>query len=194
VSGQRYYEVIDDVARPNRWFVGEPVLNFDPATVRGTEFLRGNPVDLEGTLRAGITIQGEPLDFTFAEFGVPVVRRAIAERIAAIAPAAVQRIPLIIPERPAESFEVLNVIVVVDCLDQERSKVTRWSEADGVPELVGQYLSVLDPVVDPSRIGGEAVFRIAGWLPPIIVNERVAQVLAGATGIKIQPIGVVEVN
>jgi hypothetical protein len=148
-------------------------------------------MDVEGTLTTATRVHGEALDFTFADFGVPVVRADIAQAIEKVAPGEVQRIPVLISGE-AESYEVLNVLGLVDCLDEARSKVTYWTEADGIPELVGTYLSVIDPVIDPLRTENRAVFRMDRWFVPLIVNEAVARLLATSTGITLQQIQVTQ--
>lgn len=182
MSTMRYFEVLDDVTRPNRWFVAEPRPQGSRTSIRGTDFIRGEPMDVEGSLAAAVRVHGEALDFTFADFGVPVVRADIAQAIERVAPGDVQRIPVFISGQ-TESYEVLNVVGLVDCLDEERSKVTYWTDADGIPELVGTYLSVIDPVIDPMRTENRAVFRMNGWFVPLIVNEPVARLLATSTGV-----------
>ncbi|HEY0154080.1 MAG TPA: hypothetical protein VGB92_18850 [Longimicrobium sp.] len=182
----RYYELQDDVTIPNRWFVREPVAGGAPP-VRGNEFLRGTVIQHSGQFFAGLRRPGEPLDFTFADFGVPIVRRDIAERLGSLAEGDLQRIPVEIGGQSG-AYDIINVVAVADCLNKKRSKITYWTEADGLPEKVGKCFSVIDPVIDPVRVGAHDVFRIAGWVPPIVVSERVAQVLSGATGVIIHPL------
>jgi hypothetical protein len=189
VATPSYFEVLDDVHHPGRWYVSEPALPAGPVSVRGTDLIRGEVVNAHGTLAATVRIPGEALDFTFADFGVPLVRSEIGAAIDKAAPGEIQRLPLVI-EGCAERYEILNVVGTVDCLDEERSRITRWTEQDGLPELVGTYLSVLDPVIDATRTGGRRVFRIEGWVPPVIVGQEIANLLSGATGIVIQPVDV----
>ena len=181
----QYFELLDDVYRFNRWFVLEPTATAG-RTIRGTEFIRGRFVEVDGGFLCQIRSSGELLDFTFADFGVPVLRRAVAQEIHRLAPRSVQLIPVeVLGSR--EEFAILNVIETADCLNESQSQVTRWTEADGVPKLVGQYLSVLDPVVDPTRTNGSKIFRITGWLPSIVVDSDIALLLTGASGVIVRP-------
>lgn len=99
-------------------------------------FLLGVPFDSPEPLRVGVRQAGEALDFTFADFGIPLIRKELADAIGEIASGDVQLIPVYVEGRP-EEYRLLNVTAIADCLDAKASQVAYWTEADGVQELVG---------------------------------------------------------
>ena len=74
-------------------------------------------------------------------------------------------------------YFILNPLLVVDCLDEQRSKVLKWIEKDGRPEKVGEYRQVINLHVDPERLGGVDICRIKGWVVAIIFSERLVKIL-----------------
>lgn len=185
----QFFEVLDDVTRKGRWFVCAP--EGSDGSAAGMEFIRGEEVVGAASYLARVRQVGEPLDFTFADFGIPIVRREIAVQLEALATNDVQRLPVVVEGERGE-YDVLNIRSLVDCMDRKSSLITYWTEADGLPEMVGQYLSVLNPGIIADRTGGHHVFRMSGWVPPIIVDARAGEVLAGVSGIILQPMRVVE--
>jgi hypothetical protein len=178
---QQFYEVLDDVTRPGRWFIREPVST--GTQIRGTQFFHTEPIVRGEPFTMRLRRRGEPSDFTFADFGVPILRTSLAEAMHARAPGDMQLIPvrLIGSDTP---FVMMNVLGVADCLNTSASKITYWPPGFGL-ENEGKPLSVIDPVIDPSRTGGHNIFRIASWRAPIIVTEPIAELLRSATGVKL---------
>jgi hypothetical protein len=177
-----YYRVRDDVMSPGRWHLGEPTRGVN--VVRGNEFTWAAPLTDTTAFEVQQYRPGQPLDWTYAAFGAPIVRRDLARAIEDIAEKDVQRIPVRVAG-DAGVFDILNVLGVADCLDLRASRVAYWSE-DDLPELAGTIYSVDDPVIDPARVGVHQIFRFAGWSPPIIVGECIAQLLREASGIALE--------
>jgi len=149
-------------------------------------FTRGMPVDVTGRLTIPLRRPGTALDFTLADFDMPVVRTDLGRDLAALCGDQVQLIPADV-ESENEQYSILNITRALACLDDARSGVTYWTEPDGRPDKVGEYRMVLNPHVDPARIHAEHIFRIAGWKIAMIVSEEARSVLGGATGAVFEP-------
>lgn len=184
----RFYTILDDIDYPNRWFLRAPV-NQNGAEVDPRLFTEGTRVAVAEPLVIRVRSAGHPLDFTLADFDMPVVRRAIGEILSQVAPTDIQRIPLAVEGHEGD-YEILNVVTRRQALDESRSVITRWTEQDGRPEKVGQYFLVNRLKVDPQRTEGAAIFRLAGWEIAIVVSDEVRRALLAqeATGVKFREV------
>jgi hypothetical protein len=183
----KYYVLVDDKQIRGRWYLkgptrttGEPV---DPRT-----FTTGAPLDV--TRFSDLTIplrrRGRPLDFTLADFDMPVVRGDLAAKLEERCNGEVQVIPALIEGTPG-SYKIVNFTQAVACLDVKRSGVTLWTAADGRPEKVGRYMIVAHPQVDSTRVSGQRIFRISGWENVIVVSEEIADLFSSKLGPVLQP-------
>lgn len=181
-----YYELFDDMSLRGRWHLKGPV------TASGREvdpriFTEGKPVEVREPLHLPLRREGTRLDFTLADFGMPVLHSAFAKALAEVAPHEIQRFAASV-EGTSEAFEIINVVTRVDCLDPERSSVSYWTEADGIPDLVGRLQTVVGLKVDPQRASGHHIFRLQGWEVALIVSEDVKDALQDARGAVFQAV------
>jgi hypothetical protein len=177
----RYYRLLEDVALPNRWYLGEacsggrPVLNL----LNGERIVASEPFDID------VTRAGQPLDFSFTSFAEPVVKAKLAASILAAAQDDVQLLQAVVGG--SREFRVLNVLHWVDCLDEARSEFTRWTLGDSRPDLVGQYKNVARLHIDQSKIPySRHLFRIANYPVVLIASDKVrsAMITSGCRGAK----------
>ena len=172
----QFFRVTDDIDLRGRWHLRSPVTGsgsvLDPRI-----FTYARPVDVAGPLRLPLRRPGKPMDFTLADFGMPVAHRALAEHIESIAPGAVQRIPVTV-EGESEPYEILNILPEVYGLDEDASEIMWWTEADERPEKIGQYRMITHTVIDPARAGDALFFRLGGWKIEIICSARFQSSLA----------------
>lgn len=181
----RYFKLSDDVYLPGRWELGKLT------DQRGEEIwpallMRGEPAQVEGHIKAPVKIPGQPLDFSHAAFGIPVVHARIASIFRELAAQDVQLLPVELEGHP-EQYLILNATRVVKCIDDQASEEVRyWKPEDGRPEKTGQYRAVYGMRIDPSRVGNAKVFRTWGWTVALIVSEELKEALEGigATGMK----------
>lgn len=175
--------VEDDVSL--RWFLNAPSRNGAPVSV--WQFGRCERVsDLVGLVMS-IRSPGKCVDFTYADFGIPVVSCLLAEEIRAHCGDAVQLIPVQIDAVAGGSFFILNVLAEVDCLDGQRSDVQRYGADDGFPDKVGKPEMILKFVLDPSRVSETShMFRLHDYRIALIVDEKLAVVLRAASGITLR--------
>ncbi|MGT2512646.1 imm11 family protein [Cupriavidus basilensis] len=84
-----------------------------------------------------------------------------------------------------EPFEILNVLDIVDCVDEEKSDFSRWTEEDGRPDKVGDYrMNVLR--VNADKVAGHGLFRVKGWQIALVCSQRIRDLLIehGVTGVR----------
>jgi hypothetical protein len=164
----KYYELFDEVNIPGRWHLGEVFNRIDGSTLELWSGLRMNkPVSLD----AEITHAGKPLDFFLTSFANPIARKPLAEALAAIAGNDLQVLPVNIAGY--KDFEILNILRVIRCLDEKKSKFSKWTKDSFRPDKAGQYEWVTNLTVDPSQISPSAhIFRIEGWKITVVVSEQ----------------------
>jgi hypothetical protein len=182
----RYFDLSDDVYLPGRWELGKLLEQEGGKEIRPWLLKRGKPVYFPKCPEGPVRSLGNPLDFSHAAFGIPVVHARVAAIFTELAPTDVQLIPVSI-QGQADPYLILNVIRVVKCIDDKASAEARyWTEEDGLPEKVGKYSSVSGMHIDPAKVGDAKVFRTWGWHVALIVSEdiQVAMEQAGATGVK----------
>lgn len=181
-----HYRLTQNLSVTNRWYLQAPVteagITLDPRI-----FVAGEWVAIDEPLRIGVRQVGVPLDFTLADFEVPVVRKALGVALQAIVHDHIQRIPIKVDGEEGD-FEILNVLKIADSLDHARSTITYWAEADRRPDKIGQPRMIIDLTVDPSRAAGSEIFRLLGWRIALIVSDRVAEVLKGWSGVQLEPV------
>lgn len=181
----RFFELKDDVNIVGRWHLGDITTEMgEPPRLRA-----GIPFAEESCLSAEITHKGNPIEFCLTSFAVPVAAATLAGAVSSVAGADVQRLPLAI--NGWQGFEVLNVLRVVECLDEQRSEFLKWTERDHRADLAGQYRMVTKLLVDQSGIpAGTHAFRVKGWLVALVVSENVKDAMetAGCKGAKFVPV------
>src|SRR5690242_4814036 len=136
---QRYFELTEDMTRPDRWLLGDP-MDEQGREVRGRQFRRGERTHMDERLRVPVYHPGTPLDFTCVDTGgFPVVTEKVARVLAEVAPGDVQLFPVEVESRP-EPYFLLNVARLVKCIDDGAcAEVSYWTPEDGRPDKVGQY-------------------------------------------------------
>lgn len=178
----KFFRITDDHMYAGRWFLRGPV-HSDGSESDPRAFIRGLPVPTLADIEIAMRQPGQPMDFTLADFDMPVVTRALGAAIDKFAPGVAQRIPVRVAGSVGE-FDILNVTRVVRCLDEKRSSIQYWTAQDGRPEKVGQYRTIVDLSVDADCASGETLFRLEGWTIALIASDslRVKLEQEGFTG------------
>jgi hypothetical protein len=186
----RYFQLADDEELPGRWYLASPLTPdgqaFDPRV-----FTSARPVDVTGLLRLPLRRPGRSLDFTMADFAMPVARRSLAEQMDRLAPGALQRVPVAVEGTAAGDYEIITMLREVACVDEAETHVVRWTPEMGLPDMVGKYLYLANIVIDPAKTNGAALFRLAGWKAAIVCTETVKPGLEAHpwTGLRFLPLG-----
>lgn len=172
----RYYELKDNRRSHTRWHLGGP-LDEQGNEIDPWQFRQGRFLKLEGMPRFPLDIQGEPLDFSWAAFAIPVVHDRFAQLFHKLGIQDVQLIPIQI-EGHKEPYFILNALRIIRCIDDARcAEVQYWRSEDAEPERVGEYRSVIGLRIDPSKVGDVRIFRTWGWRIALIISEDIKQAI-----------------
>ena len=174
---------------PDRWFLGEP---YDE---RGQEidsrlFTYGRPYTGPRPRRIVLGYAGREAQMNFADVGMLVVSGPIVRILRRVAPAAMEAYPVAVEDADQEYY-IINVVCLCECLDESRSEIMRWTAAGGRPDKVGQYRMVINLTIDTAKANGLDLFRIRGWVVPIIVSGRLRALLEREPdlGVSFDPVG-----
>lgn len=181
-----------------KWVSAEGDSPMDLRTIDPRIFTKSESVAVPGDVSNEVVVplehSGPPLDISFGPFMLPVVSERVASLIDGLAPGDVQRIPIHIGSisglyEPGR-YEILNAIARVDCINEAATDGTRWTSADGVPELVGRWKMIVKLVIDASKVADHQIFRIDGWEMGLIVTDEIRRALSGigASGASYRPI------
>jgi hypothetical protein len=156
-------------------------------------YLKGEKLDLSRPVLLKLEDPpGEPRD-TYFPMSIPIVTPAIGKLVAKFAsPEEVQRISALVED--GRRMEVLNILARVDCIDFERSggivyldererqREEAWSAIKPLPPYIKHIYHL---VIDPSKAEGRHLFRIKGYILPVIVSEdlKLELQLRGASGV-----------
>ncbi|WP_155740236.1 imm11 family protein [Burkholderia territorii] len=183
----QFFEIGLDSDDSTRWYLGQPE-NSGGKLLPGT-FWRGLRWDDPRPLATHIRQHGTPANFNHSGFAEYIVCAPIMDRLREIlGPSIIQGIPISI-DGCLDKYEVLNVLDVVDCVDEDHSYFSRWTIEDGRPERVGEYkISLLR--IDPKRAKGHDLFRVKGWNIALVCSEKIKNFLQdfGVTGIRFKPV------
>ena len=170
MTSKAFYRLLADPAIENPWFLKSPV---DPSgrEIDARIFTNGVPVPSQPHLQIPVGVHGARVGFNLAAFDMVVLPAAINQELQRLVGSSIQRIPVVIDED--DRFEILNVCELVECLDDSRSGVQRWTTMDGRPEKVGQYRMVVGLKIDGTLAQGRHIFRVAGWEIGLIVSDDV---------------------
>ena len=173
---QIFQLLADHIQYPDQWFLRDP-RTADGREIDPCDFTDGAPYEGPSPAVASVGNAGRELAFNFGAFDMPVVSSAVADIIWRIAPLDVQRFSIDIPGA-AGSYQILNAVCSLDCLDEERSEFTRWNVGDHRADLIGQYHSISTIRIDPLRTRDHHVFRILNWPIALLVSGTIKDALA----------------
>jgi hypothetical protein len=150
-----------------RWFLGEP-RTAEQELLDARDFVRGVRYSGRKPTYVPIEREGSLLAFNFAAFDMPVVSTLVAETIREMARDSVEFFPVTVGADKTEFF-IINVLERVP-LDENASRILRWTESDGRPEKVGRYRMVTELRVEAQRAFECHIARVSGWEIALIVS------------------------
>ena len=180
MSRTRYYRLKENV-QSGYWYLGDPL----DAQGQGVDdpyvFRAGRPVHVEGRLKIPINEPGKPREYCTAGLGMaPIVHVRVASLFAELAPDDVQLLPVDVQGQP-DQYLILVATKLIRCIDDAACEEVRyWLPEHGQPERVGDYKSVSELRIDPTKVGDAKVFRTRGWNLALIVSEDIKQSLERA--------------
>jgi hypothetical protein len=166
-----YFELDDEADVPHRWWLKAPV-DGDGRPVDPELFRYGKLLELHSALTISVRYDGKPLDWTFADFDMPVVSKRTATLLRNICRDDFQSFDATI-EGYGGDFVVLNFLKVIRCMDEQKSDILFWRKEDGLPDKIGKYKQVANLRIDSSKVRDANIFRIAGWKIALIVSEKI---------------------
>jgi hypothetical protein len=173
---KRLYQLLPDhIQYPDLWFLDDPMTT-DGQAIDPREFTSGRPYCGPVPAVATIGNPGRELALNLGAFDMPVVSRAVADIVWRLAPLDVQLFPIDIPGA-VDSYQILNAVCSLDCLDEERSEFTRWQAGDHRSDLIGQYRMISTIRIDPSRTHNHHIFRILNFHIALLVSETIKDAL-----------------
>lgn len=182
----KYYRIVDDLNFENRWFLGN--VNSNNLKYIWPIIRVGRPILFNRIYEVLLKERGIPLDFTFADFEVPVVSNDLIHNFSKNE---VQSFPAkIIESNSTEIKNKFSILVVnneIDCINEDRSIFKKFEINDEIrPDKAGHYRSFMKLIVDTNRIPNNLnIFRVKKFNVAIIVSEIIKKTfeIEGYTGI-----------
>lgn len=166
-----YYQVIDDPQDSKRWFLKSPT-DANGQAVDPELFRVARAVDAATPLTISVRREGNPVDWTFADFDMPVIAKEPGDELASLVGDAVALYSAKVVGNSG-AFYVLNALKCLRCVDESRSEFIKWLPEHGVANKVGQYRQITKLRLRREAVEGSDLFRIEGWRIALIVSERV---------------------
>lgn len=164
----KWFQIKDHLECPNRWFLGTP-LEPTGKSINPNLLLDAQHLNFAESILIPKRRTGTPLDFTFADCDMPVVRGWIAEILCELCPKEVQLLPAKV-NGESEIYHLLNVLETSDCLDYGRSLYDLWTDRN--PEKAGQLFCVHQLIVKGNALTGRSICRVKDWEIVIIISEQ----------------------
>jgi hypothetical protein len=175
----RFFDLMDDRRIPGRWHLGS-LEDEQGRKISPWQFEKGRTLDLGCVPRFPLQHPGQPLDFTWAAFSIPVVSSRFVQVFERLGLLEVQFLPARVENHPEPAF-ILNALSVVRCIDDARCEEVRyWKPEDERPDKLGEYRAVHGLKVDPSLVGSARVFRPWGWRVALLLSQQVKDALEHA--------------
>lgn len=188
-----YFTIEQGFPSTGRWYLGR-VYTRDGDQVDTSVFFHGVPIDpgppvrlplvrkeervaIDFPLSISLDRAGPPLDFTLGGFDLPVVTKRIADLLAGIAGAGIQRFPALI-EGQQDTYEILNITSRADCLDATASSLDWWPNTTPAER---KPIAIYKLVIDRSAVAGHNMFRLANVESILIVSKEVKDALENAS-------------
>ena len=179
----KYYDLMDDRESLSRWHLGSP-LDAQDNPINPWQFFKSRILELGTTPRFPLDVPGQPLDFCWAAFSIPIIHERFVRLFQRLNVPDVQFIPAQVEGHQGPYF-ILNTLRAIPCIDDARcQEVEYWQPEDKQPEKIGQYRVVSGLRIDPGKVGDARIFRTWGWSIALIVSEdlKLAIEEAGLTG------------
>ena len=165
-----------------RWHLREPE-TLDGARPFTWAFTRCVPFEPRVALRARSRSEGTPVDFTLADFDIPILSPKAVDVLAPLVGEFCEFIPVDV-EGQEQRYSILNIFPEEDCAHEQASDLLLWRRGDGRDDLIGGYRQVTRLVI---RRGLQLppIFRLSKFHIRILVDQRVAAYFGpdGLTGV-----------
>jgi hypothetical protein len=186
----KFFRLLDDLYFQGRWYLST-VSDADNWRLVCPPVLGvGDPLWGQ-VLKVELRKSGVPLDYSLAGYaGVPVVSFEALRAISGLE--GFTALPAkIVGFQQKTSYHILHFWDEADCVDERSSRFEKYQVDDPVrPDLAGNYSAFFRLVIDPSRVGGKHIFRLARSGNEVIVSEEVKRRFenTGVTGAVFQDV------
>jgi hypothetical protein len=167
---RKYYRLLNELNAPNdRWFLGK--VNFDGEWDFWKYLSAGGAEVAHKDLSVSVREWGRKLDFTFADFDLPIVNEKVAELMPQDD---VQFLPVEIEGHVFfQKYFIMLIKNELDCVDETKSVFDRWEENNLIrPDKAGKYKTFYKLYVQSDKIGKQGIFRIKDYNTIIIMNDE----------------------
>lgn len=168
----KYFSLKDDLNVLNRWYIGGIIF---PEKFSHWIFLNCKEIEID-KVQFNLRKRGKSLDFTFADFDVPIVSKSLKEFFED-KNTNLQFIPAEIGE-VFDEYYCLNILNEEDCVDKEHSEYEIWEEGNIIrPDKAGQFRSIYKLKISEAFVSEYEIFRVKGFRNQIIVSENIVEIL-----------------
>lgn len=184
----KFFRLTADPSAISRWYLGGPI-DASGTAVDPRSFTQGVRTTSSAALTIPLRRQGEQIDFNFGDFDMIVTPAELNAELGDLVGETIQRIPVRIGECDGK-FEILNVLDLVDCFDEAASQFTRWIDADGRSDKLGEYRMITRLRIDAAAASGHHLFRLRAWPIALIGSKTVKDMLQHrrVSGLKFDPV------
>lgn len=193
----QYYRLFFDPDLIGAWFLAD-VINEHQKILLSSHFTTAVFFDQtpHGKLKVTQSVEGIPVDFRMTYLAIPIVSAALAQVIESVAPDAIQRIPVSIVKENEDvivaenGYEILNILVKVECVDLVSTHVLRYSELDEPPEKRGQIKALIHLKILPEKAQPHHIFLLEEWIVVAVISEVLKTKIEeqGFTGVLFIPV------
>lgn len=181
------YLLESDLGFEGGWDLQEVAYRREGKSVPPHLFRRSEPFDSPDGLIVQAGRSGRETQFTMAPFEVPVVGPQFAALLADRGD--VQLVPVDVSRPVSGRYFILNTLREVDAIDLANSRVTRWQTSDGRPDKVGSIRMITHLVLSADAVrAAPQIFRLSGWVVPLVVKKELAERLRGLEGLDLIPV------
>ena len=146
-------------------------------------FTLGKTAEVQEELILPVKKKGGFVDFTLAEFSIPIVSERFADTIKETVMGDCQLVPARLDD--GRRIFILNVTASVECFDRKHSEFT--TEMDNIDRATGEFIApyerigmVINLMIDQAAVGKHQMFRIPSWPRPIVISGDLADKLTAA--------------
>ncbi|MDX8399208.1 MAG: hypothetical protein R8K20_03050 [Gallionellaceae bacterium] len=184
----KFYRIVIGSKADAWWYLQSP-LDAKGREIDAREFTYGTRYIGDTPLQVPLGHYGEHVDFNFADFDMIVIPAKINDEMERKLKVQVQRFPVVI-ESGIQGYEILNVLDLVTCIDEDNSVFSKWTKKDGIPHMVGKYRMFPRLQINPKMAEGHHLFILAEWKVALIASEVMKNFLEdrAVTGIEFEPV------
>ena len=176
ISGSTsWYRITSGEASRGAWFLDDPI-DENAIVMDPRRYTEGRNAESPRPAYVPIYRNGYAASFSMGSFDIPVVSGPVAETLRQHCPDSVQLLPVLIPGQ-RDIYYIANFLDLLDCVDEERTQVSRWELGDGRDDRIGEYRVLMDITLCQRVCEGNHAFRIRGWEICLVVSDRLRNAL-----------------